>query len=163
MNVDGRLLERSLVRDLVDDRNGEAEARQGRVRKLPEPFYLPLLRLGHHQQHGVPVAAVAADTDVAGRAVLRGAERALPRGLGQASSGHGGGCALLSRGLEEAARGHGAQGSAGGARRVSCERARRLACEGLHRVHHHGRVPCVLCEIWAAYAAVLLLLIWLPF
>ena len=41
MNVDGRLLERPLVRDLVDDRNGEAEARQGRVAKFPEALDLP--------------------------------------------------------------------------------------------------------------------------
>ena len=62
---------------------------------------LPLLGLRHHQQDGVPVAAVAADADVAGRAVSRGAERALPRGLEHASSGHGGCGALLPRGLEE--------------------------------------------------------------
>ena len=121
---------------------------------------LPLFSLRHHQQDAVPVAAVAADGDVAGRAVSRGAERALPRGLGQASSGHGGGCALLSRGLEEAARGHGAQGSAGCPRRVSCQGARRLACEGLHRVHHHGRVVCCECRcecVWAASMQLLVL------
>ena len=41
MNVDGRLLERPLVRDLVDDRNREAQARQGRVTKLAEALDLP--------------------------------------------------------------------------------------------------------------------------
>ena len=91
------------------------------------------------------MAAVAADADVAGRAVSRGAERALPRGLGQASSGHGGGCALLSRGLEESTRGHRGERRAGGPRGVSCQRARCLACEGLHRVHHHGRSVCCAC------------------
>merc|ERR550514_788635 len=105
MNINGRLFERPLVRDLVDDGNGEAEARQRRVTKFTEALDLPLFSLGHHQQDGVPVAAVAADADVASRAaeraVSRGAERALPRGLEHASSGHGGGCALLSRGLEE--------------------------------------------------------------
>ena len=66
---------------------------------------LPLFSLRHHQQDAVPVAAVAADGDVSGRAAeraaSRGAERALPRGLEHASSGHGGRGALLSRGLEE--------------------------------------------------------------
>ena len=98
------------------------------------------------------MAAVPADADVAGRAVSRGAERALPRGLGQASSGHGGGGALLSRGLEEAARGHGAQGSAGCPRRVSCQCARRLACEGSHRVRHHGRIVGCECACRAVSA-----------
>jgi hypothetical protein len=149
MNINGRLFERPLVRDLVDDRNGEAEARQRRVRKLPEALDLPFFSLRHHQQDGVPVAAVAADADVAGRAVSRGAERALPRGLGQASSGHGGGCALLSRGLEESTRGHRGERRAGGPRGVSCQRARCLACEGLHRVHHHGRIVGCACACGA--------------
>ena len=72
MNVDGRLLERPLVRDLVDDGNRKAEARQGRVRKLPEALDLPLFSLGHHQQDGVPVAPVAADADIATRGEQRG-------------------------------------------------------------------------------------------
>ena len=62
---------------------------------------LPLFSLRHHQQDGVPVAAVAAHADVSSRAVSRGAERALLRGLEHASSGHGGCGALLPRGLEE--------------------------------------------------------------
>jgi hypothetical protein len=41
VDVDGRLFERPLVRDLVDDRNGEAEARQRRVGKFAEALDLP--------------------------------------------------------------------------------------------------------------------------
>ena len=105
MDRDRRLLQGALVGDLVDDGDGEAQARRRRVREFPEALDLPLLGLGHHQQDGVPVAAVAADGDVSGRAAeraaSRGAECALPRGLEHASSGHGGRGALLSRGLEE--------------------------------------------------------------
>ena len=41
MNINGRLFQGTLVRDLVDDRNGEAQARQGRVAKFPEALDLP--------------------------------------------------------------------------------------------------------------------------
>ena len=69
---DRRLLQGPLVRDLVDDGNREAQARRRRVGKLPEALDLPLLGLGHHQQDGVPVAAIPADGDVAPRGEQRG-------------------------------------------------------------------------------------------
>ena len=82
------------------------------------------------------MAAVAPDADVATRGEQRGIRW----------------CAFSARPArrrEEAARGHGAQGSAGRARGVSCQRARCLACEGLHRVHHHGRIVCCACACGA--------------
>ena len=72
MNINGRLFERPLVRNLVDDGNREAQARRRRVGKLAEALDLPFFSLGHHQQDGVPVAAVVADADVAARGEQRG-------------------------------------------------------------------------------------------
>ena len=46
MDRDRRLFEGTLVRDLVDDRNREAQARRGRVAEFAEALDLPLLGLG---------------------------------------------------------------------------------------------------------------------
>ena len=63
MDRDGRLLQGPLVGDFVDDRNREAQARRRRVAEFAEALDLPLLGLGHHEQDGVPVAAISADGD----------------------------------------------------------------------------------------------------